>query len=70
MNEETRQKWIGIAMDLMVAYYQTQGAVHEEDRFTVHPDEFVRPMCDRVADAVGDDATGEFVWEILQKRLC
>lgn len=53
MNEETRQKWIGIVMDLLVEYY----AVCDEPQGS---SAFLRPMCDRIADAVGDGATGEF----------
>lgn len=62
MSEETRQKWIALVMDLMAAYH----GVCDEPRGS---DVFLRSMCDRVADAVGDGATGEFVWEILQGRL-
>lgn len=62
MMEEKRQKWIGIAMDLMAAYHD---ACDEPQGSSA----FLREKCDRVADAIGDDATGEFVWELLQKRL-
>lgn len=69
VSEETRQKWIGVAMDLMVAYYRAQEDLFGEFPRAKHPDVLIRPYCDRVADAVGDGATGEFVWELLQERL-
>lgn len=62
MSEEVRQKWINIAMDLMAAYYDACDEPHGLSLF-------LRPMCDRVADAIGDGATGEAVWESLQRRL-
>lgn len=62
MSEEARQKWIGIAMDLLVEYYAVCETVTD-------PDLFPRKMCERIADAVGGGATSEFVWELLQRRL-
>lgn len=62
MNEEARQKWIALVMDLLVEYHEMMEG-HES------LDQVFRPWCDRVAAAVGDGATGEFVWELLQKRL-
>lgn len=63
MNEQERQKWIGLVMDLMVAYRQMLGD-HSAD-----PDAEIRSWCDRVADAVGDGATGEFVYKTLKRRM-
>lgn len=73
MDEQKRQLWIGIAMDLMVAYYDAQDFVCSELNNADHPDVFIREMCQRVADAVNadanDDATADFVYEIVQRRL-
>jgi hypothetical protein len=70
MTEETRQKWISLTMDLMVAYYYAQMAIWKAQfPKATHPDGIVRTVCDRVADAIGDGATGEFVLEMLEKRI-
>lgn len=69
MSEETRQKWIGIVMDLMVLHWHALDTIGQEWNSAETPEEVLRPICDRVADAVGDGAAGEFVWELLQGRL-
>lgn len=62
MSEEVRQKWIGLVMDLLIEYHEMMEGHESLDRV-------FRPWCDRLADAAGGDATGEFVWELLQGRL-
>lgn len=69
MDEMARQKWIGVAMDLMVLHWRALDQIGQEWNDAEAPEEVLRPMCDRIADAVGDGATGEFVWELLQGRL-
>lgn len=69
MSEEIRQKWIGVVMDLMVLHWHALDTIAQEWNDAETPEEVLRPICDRVADAVGSGATGDDVYQFLVRRI-